>query len=336
MESRTTSAAWLRGVADTLAAQGLDVASLFADAGMDLDALHDAERRWPTDNVNLLWSLAAKRACNPAVALANPHAVDPGHYGVVGYAMMSSPNLLTGLERLIRYLRLVSDAASISMAPGEGGRFVRVDLLGGSTPVPRQRSEYAVFTLLKFCRWMTGRRLRPLLAWSTFPAPEDIRPYDEAFQAPSMFEQSFNGFCVAEQDLLSNLPTAIPELAELHDRVALTALHQLRSPRTSFKAHEAIVRRLHDGDPRRADIASDLFLSDRTLKRRLAEEETSFSDLVDATRRELAQQYLAQTKVALLEIAYLLGYSDQSNFFRACMRWFGAPPGEYRARSQAG
>jgi hypothetical protein len=99
MESRTTSAAWLRGVADTLAAQGLDVAEIFADAGMDLGALRDTERRWPTESVKLLWTLAAQRSGNLAVALANPHAVDPGHYGVVGYAMMSSPNLLAGLQR---------------------------------------------------------------------------------------------------------------------------------------------------------------------------------------------------------------------------------------------
>ncbi len=336
MEARTTSSGWLRGVADTFAAQGLDVAALFVEAGIDPGALHDAERRWPTESVNLLWALAAQRSGNPALALANPTAVDPGHYGVVGYAMMSSPDLLTGIERLIRYLRLVSDAALISLVPGEGGRFVRVDLFGGYSPVPRQRSDYAVFTLLKFCRWMTGRKLRPLAAWSSYAAPDDIRPYDEAYQAPSKFEQEFNGFCVSDEDLFSPLPTGIPELAELHDRVAMAALDRLRSPRTSFKAQEAIIKRLHDGDPRRAEIAGDILLSDHTLKRRLAEEGTSFTTLVDATRRELAQQYLAETKVALLEIAYLLGYSDQSNFFRACLRWFGEPPGEYRNRTSMG
>jgi hypothetical protein len=66
MNHRTTSSTWIRGVANTLSAQGLDTASLFADAGLDLAALDDPERRWPTEQVSLLWSLAAERSGNPA------------------------------------------------------------------------------------------------------------------------------------------------------------------------------------------------------------------------------------------------------------------------------
>ena len=75
-----------------------------------------------------------------------------------------------------------------------------------------------------------------------------------------------------------------------------------------------------------------LFRSQRTLQRRLQEEGTSFQTLLDDTRRELAEQYLAQPGMSLLEIAYLLGFADPSNFFRAFRRWFDATPGEYRAR----
>jgi AraC-like DNA-binding protein len=54
--------------------------------------------------------------------------------------------------------------------------------------------------------------------------------------------------------------------------------------------------------------------------------------LLDDTRRELAGQYLGQANLTLLEISYLLGFSDPSNFFRAFRRWFDSTPGEYRAR----
>lgn len=332
MNHRTTSSTWIRGVANTLTAQGLDAASLFKDAGLDLAVPDDQDRRWPTERVSLLWCLAVERSGDPAVALKNPHVAASSHYGVVGYTMMSSPDLRTGLERLIRYLRIVSDAASISLMPQPGGRCVRLDLFGGMRPVPRQRYEYGLLTLLTFCRWMTGRELRPLSASFSFPAPPDPQPYIEAFQCPLRFGTDFNGFSLVEQDLCATLPTGIPALAELHDRVALLGLDRLETPRVTQKAQEAIIKRLQDGDPRRADIASDLCLGDHTFKRRLTDEATSFSELVDATRRELAQQYLGQTHVSLTQIVYLLGYSDQSNFFRACMRWFGEPPGEYRAR----
>jgi len=69
---------------------------------------------------------------------------------------------------------------------------------------------------------------------------------------------------------------------------------------------------------------------ERTLQRRLEEEASSFVQLLNETRRELAEQYLNRLHLSLAQAAYLLGFSEQSSFFRACKRWFGLPPGEYR------
>jgi AraC-like DNA-binding protein len=73
-------------------------------------------------------------------------------------------------------------------------------------------------------------------------------------------------------------------------------------------------------------------MSERTLQRRLEEEETSFLQLLDDTRRELADQYLGRLHLSLGQAAYLLGFSDQSSFFRACRRWFKLSPGQYRSQ----
>ncbi len=323
LQLRTTSSAWMRGVANTLSTQGLDASALFKEAGLSIAQLEDCEHRWPSEPVNRLWSLAAARSGNPAVALANPHLARPDHYGVVGYAMMSSPDLGTGLERLIRYLCLVSDAAEIVLQPGERGRWVRIDFYGGDCPVPRQRYEYALLTLLTFCRWMLGRTLRPTVAMFTDPTPIDMAPYNDAFGCPLQFNSDFNAFLVSDQDLKSKLPTAAPELAELHEQIAGRAVVKLGLPETTHRAREAVIKRLQDGTPMRSAVAADLGLSDHTLQRRLADERTSFTQLVEDTRRELAQHHLADPRKSISEITYLLGYSEQSAFFRATLRWFG-------------
>lgn len=335
MSGRTTSSHWVRGVAGTLAAQGLPVEDLFRELGIELGP-GDSDRRWATDTMSRLWSLAAERAGNPDVALVNPHVAQPAHYGIVGYAMMSSPDLEGGLVRLIRYLRIVSDAATISLVPGRDGKWVRLDLAGASLPVPRQRMEYGLLTLLTFIRWMTGGPLKPLSAQFDYPPPDDDRAHREAFLCRLKFDARFSGFLVSKADLASPLPTSVPALEEIHDRMARLALARLKGPSTAHRGREAIARRLQDGTPRREDIARDLGLSDHTLQRRLADEATSFSGLVDETRRELAEQYLAEPDMPLVQIVYLLGYADQSNFFRACTRWFGAAPGEVRARLRKG
>jgi AraC-like DNA-binding protein len=322
----------MRGVANTLIAQGLDAAALFREAGLSIGQLEDVDHRWPSEPVNRLWALAAKRSGNPAVALANPHLARPDHYGVVGYAMMSSPDLFTGLERLIRYLCIVSDAAAITLDSARGGRWVRLEFYGGEYTVPRQRYEYGLLTLLTFCRWMLGRTFKPVEAAFSFPAPALMAPYEDAFGSPFKFEAQFNAFLVSDTDLATKLPTAVPQLAELHDRIAGLALLKLGLPETAYRARDAVARRLQDGTPLRSTIAADIGLSDQTLRRRLTDEGTSYAQLVEDTRRELAQYHLTELRTPISEIAYLLGYSDQSTFFRACMRWFGESPGEYRVR----
>jgi AraC-like DNA-binding protein len=84
------------------------------------------------------------------------------------------------------------------------------------------------------------------------------------------------------------------------------------------------------------EVAAASEMSQRTLQRRLEVEGTSFQRLVDDTRRELAQQYLGQTDVSLADATYLLGFGDQSSFFRACKRWFGTSPRRYRIRLGVG
>ena len=336
VNKRTTSSTWMRGVANTLAAQGLDVAALFAQAGLRIENLEHGDFRWPTEGVNRLWTIAAERSGKPDVGLFNPDTPRTVHYGIVGYAMMSSPDLETALARLIRYNGVVSSASTISFEPAKGGKWTRVELFGNETPIPRQRYDYMALIMLTFCRWMLSRPIRPLAVAFMHPEPTSLAAYVEAFGAPLRFGAAFNGLLISSEDLASKLATAAPELADVHDRIAWEALCKLEQAEISRRAREAVVRHLPDGAPSRATIAAALSMSDHTFQRRLTGEGTSFSKLVDETRRELVQHHLADSRLSSSEIAYLVGYSDQSTFFRATHRWFGESPGEYRARVTAG
>ena len=249
---------------------------------------------------------------------------------------MSSTDLKTGLARLIRYNGIVSGASTISFEPAKAGTWARVELFGHESPTPRQRYDYMVLVLLTYCRWMLGRPIKPLAVAFMHPAPISLAAYDKAFGAPLRFGAEFSGLLISGQDLASKLPTAAPELADVHDRMAWDALRKLEQAETSRRAREAVARHLPDGAPSRSTIAAALKMSDHTFQRRLTSEGTSFSKLVDETRRELVQHHLANTRLSSSEIAYLLGYSDQSTCFRATHRWFGESPGDYRARVTAG
>ena len=203
-------------------------------------------------------------------------------------------------------------------------------LFGGDRPVPRQRIEFIFITVIGFCRWITGRDVHPLAIELAYPAPADAAPYRAAFGCPIAFDAARNSLLFAYADLTTSLPTSNPTLAETHERFAGEYLRHFDQALVSYRAREVIIRRLPDGEPRRDQVAVELCMSERTLQRRLEEEATSFVQLLDDTRRELAEQYLGRLHLSLDQAAYMLGFADQSSFFRACKRWFDVSPGQYR------
>jgi AraC-like DNA-binding protein len=330
MSNRTTSAVWVRSIVEMLDAEGLDARALLAEAGIDRAALEAPGARLATEKISRLWELAAERSGNPSIALAQHDVVRPASFDVVGYTMMSCANLQAAFERLVRYLRILSDALTMRLGHRRGGYLVTFDLSGGDRPVPRQRVEFIFVTLLNFVRWVSGRDVHPLQVEMLYPAPADPALHRAAFRCPISFDASVNALLFSLADLEKPLPTSNPKLAELHERYAGEYLERFDHAQTSYRVRELIIRRLPDGEPRRDQVARELCMSERTLQRRLGEEATSFLHLLDDTRRELARQHLERLHLSLGEAAFLLGFTDQSSFFRACKRWFGLPPGEYR------
>jgi AraC-like DNA-binding protein len=332
MSKRTTAAIWVKSIAEMLAAEGLDVGVLLSAAGIDRAALEAPGARLPSEKISLLWELAAERSGNPAIGLAQHQVARPASFDVVGYTMMSCADLHGAFERLIRYLLILSDALTMTMSEERAGYRVTFVLFGGDRPVPRQRIEFIFVTVIGFCRWISGREVHPLAIELPYPAPADPAPWRAAFRCPLAFDASRASLLFSRADLTAPLPTSNPTLAELHERFAGEYLKHFDHAQTSYRAREVIIRRLPDGEPRRDEVAGELCMSQRTLQRRLEEEATSFVQLLDDTRRELAEQYLGRLQLSLAQAAYLLGFADQSSFFRACRRWFDLSPGQYRSQ----
>lgn len=331
-ELRTSSAAWLEGVLSMFEAEGLDVPSLLRDAGFDPDSLRRQNARIPVDEITMLWQLAVARAGKPSLGLHRDLAATHSKLGTVGHAMACSPDLGSALARLARYMAVISDATAFSLQPDPRGCWMVMEHNGGSLPIPRQRVEYALLTTLMQCQWLTRRELQPLAMEFVYPAPASDRLHREAFGCDVRFNAAANRMLLSSTDLAMPLPTHHPALGEMQEHLLDDQLDLLGQMTTSSLVCAEIARRLPRGEPRRQDVAAGLGLAERTLQRRLQEESVSFQSLLDRTRRELAQQYLAEDRHTLTDVADMLGFVDSSNFFRACKRWFGLPPAQYRAR----
>ncbi|WP_394562027.1 AraC family transcriptional regulator [Aquipseudomonas alcaligenes] len=332
MSERTTSSSWASGIVQALELSGVDCRQLFERLELDYQALNDPDARFPQDAMTRLWHLAVEASGNPAIGLNMARVVRPSSFHVVGYALMSSRNLLEGFNRLVRYQRIIAEGSDLSLRPHPEGYELILAIHGDRLPPAKQSAEASLAYCLAFCRWLTGKSITPRRVNFQGGAPANRELYQQAFQAPLEFNAEHYSLLFSRADLEAPLPTANEALAQLHDRFAGEYLARFSESRVTHQVRQVLCRLLPQGEPKREVVAQALLLSERTLQRRLQEEGTSYQQLLDDTRRELAEQYLAQPNLTLLEIAYLLGFADPSNFFRAFRRWFDATPGEYRAR----
>jgi len=327
---RTTSSSWALAIVQALELEGLKGPELFARLDMDYQLLSDPDARIAQDQMTALWGLAVELSGNPSVGLNMARVIRPGHFNVVGFALLSSVNLREGLARLVRYQRIIGEASDMTLQQSPDSYTIELHIHGDKVPAPRQSHDAALAYLIGFFRWMTGTHILPLQVTFAYEQPDDIRVHEALFQCPMVFGAPCFSMRFAREIMDARLASGNATLAQMHDQFAGDYLARFEQTRVTHQARQVLCRLLPQGEPKRQTVASALSMSTRTLQRRLQEEHTSFQQLLDETRRELAMQLLRQRRLTLLEVAYLLGFADPSNFFRAFKRWFGMPPGQYR------
>ncbi|MDQ1815941.1 AraC family transcriptional regulator [Massilia sp. CCM 9210] len=329
----TVSAAWVKGIVELIGELGLEPLALLEEAGMPLDELDDADGRFDSAAVSVLWSLAAQQSGHPHPGVALGGAAKPACFGVVLHVMMSSPDLGSALRRMAQYVPIISSAARFILTQDSQGCGLTLTLGDGA---PGDRHDFALLMIANLCRWLTGRDLRPQSVELAHARPANLVPYLAAFGCPCHFGAKRYRLSFSPADLGLPLMTGNPLLTELHERFANERLARLGDARTTRRVRELVLDCLADGEPARGDVARALCMSERTLQRRLQDEGTSYVQLVDAVRREQAAHYLDQTSLCFTEISYRLGFANQGTLFRACKRWFNVSPGRYRERHRAG
>lgn len=330
-QEHTVIATWAAAIADGLACRGHDVAALFEQAGLDYRHLHEKHVRYPARQMFRLWDLAADVTGDDAIGLGMAELVQPSAWHAMGIVIMMSESLRDAINHLQRYSRLISTAAQMQVSE-QGDSLVMA--LGVQQQQQGLISPHAVDAVVaatvKFFRVFSHGRFVPQRVCLQRKAPRHAERYEAYFQAPVEFERTENQIWVAQSLLDQPLPGANPELSKRFHRLAEESLQALDRPSLHVLVRGEIMRQLPAGPVTLALIAQLLHMSERNLQRKLEAEGLSFHRILTELRHELALHYLQDAAYSLQEVAYLLGYSDQSNFVRAFRSWTGMAPSAYR------
>lgn len=312
------------------AARGLEVWDLVRRAGLTRESVEDPDSRLPATAVLSLWDALRERTADPTLQLAAPASLPFGAYRVIDYLVAASATVGEGLQRFARYFGLIADGLALRIgAEGEEWWLGLETEAGG--PVAPVYVDYVFAALVARIRMRIRPQLEVRRVELRRAEPASVAAYRELFRAGVRFGAPADRLCFSAAEWTA--PTvagdaALVALLEEHARI-LARRDPRAAPGFVDEVERAIAALLPEGGSAGA-VAKSLNLSVRTLQRRLIASGTTFRETADAVRARLAEGYLADPEVSVSEVAFLLGFSEQSAFNRAFRRWTGEAPGRWR------
>ena len=331
----TSLASWARAIRAALVQAGIAWEPLFCEAGIDPACLANPDARIPLSQTTRLWDAAVAATGDDAFGLRVARHVNQATFHALTVTTLVSDSLRDAMQRMVRYGRVVTDAAQMQF--GEDARHCWVEL--GHVPVDPPPAWQAVDAfaaiLVRTARALAGGDCHPVQASLARPAPPSLDRFEQTFACPLQFGAAQTRIVYDRGQALRPLETANPALRAVNEALLDDMLrHRLRDDIVS-SVRDAISRLLPGGACSQQAAAQALHLSQRSLQRKLADRGTSFRAVVETTRRELADRHLASAQCSVTEVAYLVGFSDASSFTRAYKRWTGHAPSQSATRRPA-
>lgn len=310
---------------------GIDPAPVFAQAGLPLSPAQSPQVRYPLAKMRELWALGREASGDEAIGLKTGWYAKPVHFYAFGYSWMASSTLLGAMQRLTRYFHVLSTASIVfELTETEDSYALSSRFTDPARKPPTEGIDCGITAILALCDIVAEKRIRPIRADLARPATKCPDAYREAIGAPLRFGADVGVLHFDKADMLAPLPHGTPDIAKATDRIAEQYIETLDPNKVASRIRRLLIDLLPSGKANQETVASRLNCSTSTLQRQLQSEGLSYRDVLESTQRSLAETYLRDNKHTHAQIAYLLGFSDQSNFSRAFKRWTSVSPRQFQ------
>jgi len=322
----------LRAVPEVLAELGADAAQLLATAGIDPKDLLEPGTMVPYATMGQLLAQCVAATSCPHFGLLAGAREGLSELGLVGFLARHSPTIGSGLRNLVGFLHYYQRGGAPTLF-----RDGDVTRLGYTIYQPHvdgaeQIHDGAMAVCNNALRSLCGPEWAPLEVAFCHDRPVDLGPYEQVFQAPLRFDAPETSIAFPTRWLAQPVSGADPLLYRILQQQVGQVTEGIDTANLSSTVR-GIVRSLLLTRRCTADEVAALFgMHRRTLHRHLKAEGTTFEELVEELRSDLALEFLADRHMPLSQVSAALGYAEASAFSRAFHRWFGESPGCWRAR----
>ncbi len=326
---------YARGLLDYLRSRGVDPARLYPEARVrQLESARGHEEIPLTEWIGM-FDRAVEALGEPDLPLKAGASLHVRHLGVLGHVLMSCATLGEVAQQLARYIRLLGQIGQPEVQR-DGDRIHLLWIWPHPTPPSGAVAQFMLGARSMFMRWLADRPDLRYDAHFHFPAPPDTQAFERVFGGELHFDQPRSKMVFPDAYMALPVATADEDLRQQVEARAQSLLRVLEGEAPLLSALKGVLaRNLANGRVSLEEAAAALDTSTRTLQRRLGALGRSFQSVLDEVRLHAAENLLRDPNVSLTQIAFLLGYTEQSTFHNAFRRWTGASPGSWR-RQQTG
>lgn len=331
-------ALWTRGVVARETLRYLDKKGLNAErallgAGLSRHQLLRSNISLSVASQYQFLELAAAEAGDQLLGLHIAAEMDPRSIGILFYLAGSARTVSKALDNLARYSKTTNEALVVEISQGKDEVTLAIRHVQEFDEPTRQFFELIALWFIRALHAQTNRHFNPVRVTFTHARTSDLREVHHLLQCPVDFAQTVDS-CVLPQRVMDlRIVSGDHHLLQILTAYAddLLATRRSVSGLQSMVVNQ-LIDQLPSGESRAAAVAQRLNMSPRSLTRRLADEGTSFSEILERVRQRLASRYLADGRMSLQQIAWQLGYSELAAFTHAYKRWTGTTPRRARER----
>lgn len=332
-QSITIAAGHVNRFFQSLIDWGVTEEQIFAVSNLKKSHLENPDDRISVEKYVKLGRMAPELTQLPEIGLILGQRAVFESIGIVFQLASNCNTVRESLIHVARYSNLANEACKAGFE--EGKEFAEWSM-------QYMNSKYLCIPLIEFEACQGLKILRSVLGEDFKPArikfqhvpPDYVEKYHQIFRVPLLFEQEKCAIVFRKKYLHILNPNPQPYVKELLTRHANILQKEIEGSKLfQDKVRKIVMMHLEAGSVNLEVIAKELNVNSRSIYRKLKNENTSYKDLLNEVRKQLAQDYLREGSFSIDDISFKLGFSESSAFHRAFKRWFGTNPGQYRQQA---
>ncbi len=319
------------------AQEGADMAAILISAGAP-PGLMDGDPAYVDELVERrVWSAIVEATGRDDIGLLCGIRFPTQSINMLGYVMANAPTVRVAIEKCCAYQRVISDTMGLVIDKGPDTSTVWIEQWSEWDDTLRYTVDLVMAAVTSWASANAPEQIKPLRVGFHYQHPTNVDPYTRLFAPAAVLFGTDVSYQIYTNDALDQpVIGASGEMFGFFEEKVQSLIADYEGRDTySFRVRQRILTALKGAAPNVDIVASELAVSVRSLQQKLAEEWSSFSTILNETRRDLAMQFLKDNEVGNDEIAYLLGYSEVSVFSRSFKKWTGMTPSAYKALSAA-